>query len=353
MFNYLLKSDVAQSDAPYVVNTVNCAGTMGKGVALSISKRHPEIVPRYKEMCKAKVLRPGSIALARAKSGQLILNMATKDHYWSPSKSDWVGSGLFYLTQILINEEPGRIALPPPGAGNGGLRPAAVQQMARIYLAPLIAKGFSVDWYGPETDPIEYPDFFAGVGARDTPPEQLARMSQISAILRDRGWFLRSGGAIGADTAFENGIGPQVGDEIYLAKQRRENPGILDVRETHFRFVKNFHEKPSALSEYATKLMARNGCQIFGADFTNPSAAVICWTPGGLEKGGTRMAIRLANRAGIPVLNLGDPALENVDVETIADMAGEALTARRKLIGLSEHPEPEEMDGRDFGGCLA
>lgn len=286
--------------------------------------------------------------ISLAKSGQTILNMATKDHYRDPSRYEWVGAGLFYLTQILRDREPGRIALPPPGAGNGGLGVSQVQQMARILLAPLIERGFEVEWYGAPTDPIDMPDFYAGIGSRvvKDDPQLFSKMVDIGAAMAERGWFLRSGGAIGADTAFERGAGPAPDDEIFLAKQRMGTPGIVDIRDVHYRFVRNFHEAPDALSDYATKLMARNGCQIFGVDFVNPSSAVICWTPGGAEKGGTRMAIRLAERAGIPVINLGAPGYAGLSVNEIVDIAQEARERRRSLI--CAEPNPSMQPGLGF-----
>lgn len=345
MFSYLEGQNVARSDAPYIVNTVNCVGTMGKGVALAMKTRFPEIFPRYKEACDERLLVPGTVMISRAKSGQLILNMATKDKWRAPSHYHWVGSGLFYLTQILKDREPGRIAIPAPGAGNGGLQPAQVQQMARIYLAPLLERGFEVDWYGPQSDPIEGPSFYAGVGSRSVKddPRLFAKMVDIGAAMRERGWRLRSGGAIGADTAFERGTGTGAKSEIFLAKQREQNPGILDVRDVHFRFVRNFHENPPILSDYATKLMARNGCQIFGADFTNPSSAVICWTPDAEETGGTRMAIRLAKRAGIPVINLGAPEYAEMDVDGIVAAAEQARAARAALLSAPARAPDEPL----------
>jgi len=68
-------------DADVLVNTVNCVGVMGCGVALAIKQRYPEIYRRYRVDCKNATIIPGGVYVYRANDDKLILQFATKDHW--------------------------------------------------------------------------------------------------------------------------------------------------------------------------------------------------------------------------------------------------------------------------------
>ena len=151
--------------------------------------------------------------------------------------------------------------------------------------------------------------YYAGIGSRRTPPDVLRLMTQIAAKLEKDGWILRSGGADGADRAFEAGVSLAQNKEIYLATGR--------ISQTAWRSVDIFHPYPRALKPFARALMARNYHQITGKDDNaRKSAFVLCWTPDGcktraertINTGGTGQAISIANSLGIEVFNLANPA---------------------------------------------
>ena len=158
---------------------------------------------------------------------------------------------------------------------------------------------------------------YAGIGARKTPPEVLAIMQGLATRMEDEGWRLRSGGAAGADAAFESGVQNQANRAIYLPgrsfNQRTAGsggyydstalPGWQDALET----VRQFHPAPDRLSPFARNLMARNAMQVLGPDLKSPADLVIAYTPGGQVTGGTGQALRMAGSLGIPIRNLGDP----------------------------------------------
>lgn len=138
--------------------------------------------------------------------------------------------------------------------------------------------------------------FYAGIGARDTPAKVLGWMERISARLDQKGYCLRSGGARGADTAFER---HSTRKEIFTTKGHI--PLWCDV------FVEHFHPNPDALrakGEGSVALMARNSMQILGRSGDCPVDFVICWTKGGKVVGGTGQAIKIAEHFGIKVFNL-------------------------------------------------
>jgi hypothetical protein len=136
--------------------------------------------------------------------------------------------------------------------------------------------------------------YYAGIGSRATPDNIQTDMTNIASILADNGYILRSGGALGADRAFENGAKNQA--EIFLP--RADSPAWTLV------FTQYFHPNPGALTEKAWMLMNRNAMQILGRDGDTPVDFIICWTRDGKASGGTGQALRIAADFGITVYNM-------------------------------------------------
>ncbi len=154
--------------------------------------------------------------------------------------------------------------------------------------------------------------FYAGIGSRQTPPEVLSFMQTIAGFLSARHFILRSGGAIGADSAFEQGAGqrrqiflPWNGYNQKISPYHQVTPPAVDM-------AARFHPAFRSLSPAAVKLMARNSYQVLGPDLATPSLFVVCWTPDGCTgqaertraTGGTGQAIAIADANQIPVINL-------------------------------------------------
>lgn len=113
--------DITTSNADILVNTVNCVGVMGKGVALAFKNRWPSIMPRYQQLCRADSITPGTSLLLPLPDGRMWAALATKDHWRYPSQLGWVRMGLLDLAERARNAGARSIAIPPPGCGNGGL----------------------------------------------------------------------------------------------------------------------------------------------------------------------------------------------------------------------------------------
>lgn len=148
---------------------------------------------------------------------------------------------------------------------------------------------------------------YAGIGSRETPLIVLNEMTAISRELARLNFTLRSGGAKGADQAFEKGCDELNGKkEIFLPWDGFEGKkSLFDLPLEAFSIAWKFHPNWNALSAGAKKLMARNSQQICGPDCeTSMSDFVICWTANGSDKGGTGQAIRIAWCYDIPVYNL-------------------------------------------------
>ena len=151
---------------------------------------------------------------------------------------------------------------------------------------------------------------YAGIGSRETPADIKWLMTQVAKGL-SANYTLRSGGADGADAAFEIGANRA---EIYLPwKGFNHHPSSLyNITPAAFELAKQVHPAWNRLTPGAMKLHARNCYQILGAELDNPVRFVICWTPDGAcqprelsrATGGTATAIRLACLRHISIFNL-------------------------------------------------
>ncbi|GIW31485.1 MAG: DNA-protecting protein DprA [Meiothermus sp.] len=160
---------------------------------------------------------------------------------------------------------------------------------------------------------------YAGIGSRQTPPNTLALMKRVASRLAELGWTVRSGGAVGADQAFEAGALQVRGAvEVFLpwpGYNGYKKAALTAPSPEAIRLAADLHPAWSRLSSGVQKLMGRNSHQILGVNLNTPVAFVLCWTPDGaeseaecgVETGGTGQAIRLASRYGVPVFNLYRP----------------------------------------------
>lgn len=146
-------------------------------------------------------------------------------------------------------------------------------------------------------------NLYAGIGDVETPKEILDLMTLAAKAFADKGFTLRSGGAIGADVAFEKGCGTN--KQIFRAKDCTEAANEA-ANEAAKEMTSKYHPAWDKCNDYARNLHGRN-CQILlGRDVTNPEPVkfVLCWTKDGKDTGGTGQAIRIATDVGIPVYNL-------------------------------------------------
>jgi len=145
--------------------------------------------------------------------------------------------------------------------------------------------------------------YYAGIGSRKTPSAILNIMTKVAIAFSNKNYILRSGGAKGADQAFEKGAKEK---QIYYAN---------DAKHDHeaFALAGKYHPAWSKITnEYIRLLHARNAYQILGKNLSTPVEFVVCWTPDGCEHhkdrkittGGTGTAISIASMNNIRVYNL-------------------------------------------------
>ena len=147
---------------------------------------------------------------------------------------------------------------------------------------------------------------YAGIGSRSTPYPILDQMEAWGMYLFSEAYHLRSGGASGADSAFERYV-PDYAKEIYLPWKgfNGNTSNLYPPSDEAFKLASMFHPNWDACSRVAKLFHARNSHQILGPDLCDPVDFVICWTPGGVTTGGTGQALRIATACDIPIINLG------------------------------------------------
>jgi O-acetyl-ADP-ribose deacetylase (regulator of RNase III) len=131
-----LKGSIFDSTAQVIVNTVNCKGVMGKGLALAFKQRYPEMFLVYQQECKTGKLRIGRPILYKA-SNPWILNFPTKDHWRPPSKIEYLEKGLEYFIKNYKKAGIKSIAFPKLGAQNGKLSWDDVGPLMAKYLSQI------------------------------------------------------------------------------------------------------------------------------------------------------------------------------------------------------------------------
>lgn len=113
--------DLFEGDAATLVNTVNCVGVMGKGIAQEFKKRYPEMFLDYQARCKNNEVKAGVPYLYKDLAGTSILNFPTKNHWRSPALLEDVIKGLDIFISQYKEWGIESISFPPLGCGNGGL----------------------------------------------------------------------------------------------------------------------------------------------------------------------------------------------------------------------------------------
>lgn len=151
MFRALI-GDLFESQAQTLVNTVNCVGVMGKGVALGFKKRWPAMFEDYRSRCAAKQVRLGEPYLYRDALGISIINFPTKNHWRSPSRLTDIERGLDYLVAHAAEWNIQSLALPPLGCGNGGLE---WKEVGPLIYRKLHDTSFDVELYAPFGTPAQ------------------------------------------------------------------------------------------------------------------------------------------------------------------------------------------------------
>ena len=151
-----INGNIFNSKCQTIVNSVNCVGVMGKGIAQVYKLRYPIMFLEYKEHCKNKLIKPGTLWLfSKQSNAPMILNFPTKFHWKYPSKMEWIESGLKKFVETYSKKKITSIAFPLLGTHNGGLDTIEVKELMGEYLSRC-----SIDIEIYDYDPSSQDDLF-------------------------------------------------------------------------------------------------------------------------------------------------------------------------------------------------
>ena len=181
-----LHGNLFASRAQAYVNTVNCVGAMGKGIALEFRRRYPRMFAQYYQICRQRQLQPGQI-LPYRKESPWILNFAIKNDWKHPSKIEWIETCLEKFCARYRDMGISSVAFPWMGAMNGGLPLEQIQAVTRRYLRTVDDISVEVSPFDPEApDPLDENMFAARA---QLPVEEIAQLASVNrssaAVLRD------------------------------------------------------------------------------------------------------------------------------------------------------------------------
>jgi len=134
------RGDLLREDAEALVNTVNCVGVMGRGIALQFKKAFPHNFEAYEKACQNGAVQPGRMfvfATGQLTNPRYIINFPTKRHWRGKSRIEDIESGLDDLIEVIRQNEIQTLAIPPLGCGLGGLDWAVVRSRIEEMLEPL------------------------------------------------------------------------------------------------------------------------------------------------------------------------------------------------------------------------
>ena len=130
----ILTGNIFTTKCTTIVNTVNCVGVMGAGIAYECRLRYPEMYEKYQALCKDNLLKIGTLWIYKA-SNKNILNFPTKTDWKQPSKIEYLEKGLQKFVDTYKEKEITSIAFPLLGASHGGLTQEQSLSTMKRYLS--------------------------------------------------------------------------------------------------------------------------------------------------------------------------------------------------------------------------
>ncbi len=166
----IVKGDLLRSNMQTLVNTVNCVGVMGKGIALAFKRQFPAMFSDYKRRCQQKQVALGKPYSYCYSGTRIIINFPTKGHWKANSNAADVEEGLKFLVANYKKWGITSMAIPPLGCGNGNLEWDDILPLMRKYLEQM---DIPVEIYAPHEA-----NAFSVQGAKRTLPKDAKPRSQ-------------------------------------------------------------------------------------------------------------------------------------------------------------------------------
>lgn len=149
-----VKGNIFNADADALVNTINCVGAMGKGIALEFRRRFPDMFAEYQRLCETRQIHPGQI-WPYTKSSPAVLNFAIKDDWHLPSRVEWIEKCLVKFVNNRHRLAFKSVVFPWMGAMNGGIPIDVIKALMRKHLAAVPDVDIAVYEFDPDApDPL-------------------------------------------------------------------------------------------------------------------------------------------------------------------------------------------------------
>lgn len=175
------RGNIFKTECKVIVNTVNCVGVMGAGIAYEFRLRYPGMFLKYQQFCDQKMIDVGKLWIykipdPKSAGYNSILNFPTKTHWKYPSKISYIEDGLEKFVETYKEKNISSIAFPLLGVGKGGLDKYEVLNVMKKYLS-----GLDVDVEIWEFDPLAKDDVFEGFKIKflELEDDDIKRMSKI------------------------------------------------------------------------------------------------------------------------------------------------------------------------------
>lgn len=225
----IVKGNIFTTKCQTIVNTINCVGVMGAGIAFECRLRYPTMYERYLELCKEKKIDIGTLWLFKT-DDKWIMNFPTKYHWKCESRKDYLEKGLQKFVDTFKEKEITSIAFPLLGASNGGIPEKVSLEIMKKYLEKCDIE-IEIYYY----DPMAYDDLFIHFKSLWNKISE-KELAQKSGLRID---FVRK-----VKNALEN-------SEIRSLSRLLTIKGIGDVTlEKSFQFINNYQENEQIMINF-------------------------------------------------------------------------------------------------------
>ncbi len=180
----IIKGNLFTTQAQTIVNTVNCVGVMGAGIALEFRLRYPEMYGQYVSLCDRRMIDVGSLWLYKAHD-RWVLNFPTKRHWKAPSKEEYLQAGLRKFMQTYREKGIESVAFPLLGAHHGGIDPDRSQALMETYLlkCTIPVEIYRYDPMAPDDLYDRVRDLLSGMTVDEIKEETGLRVHHIRKVL--------------------------------------------------------------------------------------------------------------------------------------------------------------------------
>lgn len=181
----IIKGNIWNTNCQVLVNTVNCEGVMGAGMALEARLRFPEMYYKYREVCEKGLLEVGKLLLYKESKPYWILNFPTKNKWKLPSKEQYLIAGLEKFVTTYQEKEIHSIAFPILGGQNGGLNEDRVLGIMTSLLnhLPIKIEIYQYNPYASDDFFIEFKDLLLNSNIDSLAKDTKIRKTQLEILV--------------------------------------------------------------------------------------------------------------------------------------------------------------------------